>query len=352
MALVFVIALFGVILLASASSQLGRVHFNDSYYYVRHQLLYGFALGIVGFTIASFIRYTRYRAVAFPALLGTIFLLLLVFTPFGVEANNATRWLSIGSIRFQPAELLKLTLVIYLAAWLSHPHAQRSNSFLKGLLPLLVVLGIIGTLLILQPATSTVMILVGTGLIIYFLSGAKIRYVAGTVLLVIFAVGLIIYATPYRRERIMGFLEPGKHQETKNFQVRQAETAIGAGGFIGAGYGRSKMKNSLPAPVDDSIFAIIGEELGFAGSSVLAVLFATLAFRIFWLAKRAPDVFGRLMLAGFGAIIALQSLVNMGAISGILPLTGVPLPFISYGGTALAVFLTMTGIAVNVSKYT
>ncbi len=351
-ALVLVIVVFGFIMLASASSELGKVRYNDSYYYVRHQLLYGLSFGIVGFFLASFVRYSRYRTLALPMLAVTILLLLLVFTPLGVEANSATRWIHLGPIRFQPAELLKLTLIIYLAAWLSRPNMQRSSSLFRGFLPFLVVLGIVGALLLLQPATSTVMILLGTGMVLYFLSGAKLRYIAGTIFLMLVTVGLIIYATPYRRERILGFLEPGKHQETKNFQVSQALTAIGAGGFTGAGYGRSLMKSNLPGSVDDSIFAVIGEELGFAGSASLVALFAALVFRFFLLARRAPDLFGRLMLVGFGTIIALQSLVNMGAISGLLPLTGVPLPFISYGGTALAVFLTMTGVAVNVSKYT
>ncbi|MBI2888872.1 MAG: cell division protein FtsW [Candidatus Liptonbacteria bacterium] len=352
MALVLVITVFGFIMLASASSELGKIHYNDSYYYVRHQLLYGLSFGIAGFLLASFVRYGLYRALALPMLIFTILLLLLVFTPLGIEANNATRWLHLGPIRFQPAELLKLTLILYLAAWLSRPNMQRSSSLLKGLLPFLVVLGIVGALLVRQPATSTVLILFGTGMVLYFLSGAKFRYIAGTMLLILVSIGLIIYATPYRRERIMGFLQPGQHQETKNFQVSQSLIAIGAGGFTGAGYGRSLIKSTLPASVDDSIFAVIGEELGFAGSASLVALFAALVFRFFWLARRAPDLFGRLMLAGFGTVIALQSLVNMGAISGILPLTGVPLPFISYGGTALAVFLTMTGVAANVSKYT
>ncbi|MBI2623676.1 MAG: cell division protein FtsW [Candidatus Liptonbacteria bacterium] len=351
-ALVLVITVFGLVMLASASSELGKARYNDSFYFIRHQLLYGLSFGIVGFFCAAVVRYTRYRGLALLMLALTVVLLILVFTPVGVEANNATRWLQLGPIRFQPAELLKLTLIIYLAAWLSRSNAQRGMSAVRGWFPFLVVLGAVGTLLILQPATSTVLILLGTGLTLYFLSGAKLRYIAGTVFLVLVCVGLIIYATPYRRERILGFLEPEKHQETKNFQVNQALTAIGAGGFTGAGYGRSIIKTTLPASIDDSIFAVVGEELGFAGSVSLIALFGVLVLRFFWIARRAPDLFGRLMLAGFGTVIALQSLVNMGAISGLLPLTGVPLPFISYGGTALAVFLTMTGVAVNVSKYT
>jgi cell division protein FtsW len=351
-ALVLVITVFGFIMLASASSELGKVRYNDSYYYLKRQLLYGFAVGAAGFLAAACIRYHRYRRYALPMLLTSIGLLFLVFTPLGVEANNATRWLRLGPVQFQPAELLKLTLIIYLAAWLGRASAQRTVSVWRGLLPFLAILGIVGTLLIAQPATSTVLILLAAGLVVYFLSGARLRYIFITGVIVLTCAALVTYSTPYRRERILGFFERGMHLETKNFQVNQALTAIGAGGFTGTGYGRSLVKSTLPASIDDSIFAIIGEELGFVGSSLLVMLFTILVLRLFWLARQAPDLFGRLMLAGFGTIIALQSLVNMGAISGLLPLTGVPLPFISYGGTALAVFLTMTGIAVNVSRYT
>lgn len=352
MALVFVIVVFGFIMLASASSELGKSQFDDSFYYIKHQLIYGFSIGILGFLAGVTIWYERYKKFAFLMLILSIALLALIFTPLGIEANNATRWIKIGPVRFQPSELLKLTYIIYLAAWLSKVSAKRSTSFAKGLLPFVIVSGFVGGMLILQPATSTVMILLGSGLAVYFLSGAKYRYLAAIFLGAIIVVGLIIYSTPYRRDRILGFLQPGQHLETQNFQVRQALTAIGAGGFLGAGYGRSSIKSTLPASIDDSIFAIIGEELGFAGTTALVVLFSALVFRLYWLAWRAPDLFGRYMLVGFGTIIAVQSIVNMGAISGIMPLTGVPLPFISYGGTALAVFMTMTGIAVNMSKYT
>jgi len=165
--------------------------------------------------------------------------------------------------------------------------------------------------------------------------------------------GVVIFATPYRMTRIMGFLNQSADTENRNYHVNQALIAIGSGGLTGVGYGQSTLKaSSLPAPTDDSIFAVIAGELGFIGAGAVVALFAALTLRLFWLAKRTRDNFGKLILIGFGAIIALQSLTNMAAISGLIPLTGVPLPFVSYGGTALAVFLTMSGIAANVSKYT
>lgn len=353
LAIIFILTVFGLAMLASASSELGRTKFNDSYYYFRHQIYYGLFLGLAGFLSGLFFRYQNLKKLALPLLLVSIVFLTLVFTQLGLEVRNANRWLKFGPISFQPAELLKLTFIIYLAAWLSNPKLKRENNFWSGLLPFLIVFGFIALLLILQPATSTVIILLGTGLTIYFLSGAQIKYIFLVALLGVSIFGLIIYLTPYRWARISGFLNQGQDNQNKNYHLNQALIAIGSGGLFGVGYGQSVTKvNYLPAPMDDSIFAVISEELGFVGAGTLIALFGLLTFRLFWLAKKVRDRFGQLILIGFGTIIAFQSVVNMGAISGILPLTGVPLPFVSYGGTALAVFLTISGIALNVSKYT
>lgn len=351
--LVFILAAFGLAMLASASSDLGKIKFNDSYYYLRHQIYYGLSLGVAGFFAGYFIHYQRLRKFAFPLLLLGIILLALVFTHFGLQAGNANRWLKVGPISFQPAELMKIFFIVYLAAWLSNPKTKRAQDIGEGLLPFVLLSGFIAILLILQPATSTMAILLGTGLVVYVLSGAQLKYILATVLVGIVAVGIVIYATPYRKARILGFLNSGSDAQGQNYHINQALIAIGSGGLTGVGYGQSATKVSfLPAPIDDSIFAVIGEELGFVGAAGLVALFAILVFRLFWLAKKTRDGFGQLLLMGFGTIIAFQSIVNMAAISGLLPLTGVPLPFISYGGTALAVFLTMMGVAGNVSRYT
>src|SRR3989338_2629894 len=181
MALVLVLIIFGFVMLVSVSSEFGKIKFDDNYYYLKHQFFYGFLPGLVGFLAALSFRYTHYRSAAFFMLLGTMVLLVLVFTPFGVAANNATRWIQIGPVRFQPAELLKLTFIIYIAAWLSHPNMKRAVSFWKGLLPFLIISGIVGALLVLQPATSTVAILLGAGLVVYFLCGASLKYILGTI---------------------------------------------------------------------------------------------------------------------------------------------------------------------------
>ena len=352
LAFVFVLAVFGLVMLSSASSDLGKTKFNDSYYYIRHQIYYGLSFGIAGFLAAYYMNYQRLKKFALPLLLLSIVSLALVFTGFGREVRNANRWLAVGPISFQPAELMKLTFIVYLAAWFSNLKKKRASDLSEGVLPFVIMSGFIATLLLLQPATSTVAILLGAGFAIYFLSGAPWKHVVAIVALVIVGFSLVILTTPYRLKRITGFLNPQEDALGQNYQLNQAQNAIGSGGLFGVGYGQSATKVSyLPTPTDDSIFAVIGEELGFLGAGGLIALFAIFTFRIFWLAKKTRDQFGKFLLIGFGTVIALQSFVNMASISGLIPLTGVPLPFISYGGTALAVFLTMSGVVANISKY-
>lgn len=353
MALVTLLAVAGLVILASASSELGKLKFDDPYYYLKHQLVYGLSVGVVGFIVGMKLHYQLWKKVALVLLLINIALLIMVFTGFGREAGGASRWLELGPVTFQPSELLKLTFIIYLAAWLSNPKMNRAKDVWSGLLPFFVILGIIGGLLVLQPATSTVAILLASGVIVYFLSGVPIRYIMAVGLIAAVAFGALIWSTPYRLQRVMDFLNPERDVLGSGYQRDQTLIAVGSGGLWGMGYGKSTSKaTTLPTPVDDSIFAVAAQEMGFAGASTLVALFGLLVFRLFWLAKNVRDPFGHLVLAGFGSIIALQSLVNMAAISGLIPLTAVPLPFVSYGGTALAVFLTMSGISLNISKYT
>ncbi len=353
MALVFILAVAGLLILASASSELGRVRFNDTYYFLKHQLKSGFLLGILGFLVAYKVHYQHYRKAAFVFLLVNLGLLSLVFTKFGYASGGASRWLNLGLFSFQPSELLKITFILYLAAWLTNPKMNRSQGVWDGLLPFFVICGLVAGLLILQPATSTVVILITSGFVIYFLSGAKLKHIAFAGLAGLLALGLVVVVTPYRLQRVKTFLNPEKDSLGAGYQVNQAMIAIGSGGFWGTGYGQSTSKvGYLPTPTDDSIFAVAAQELGFIGASLLITFFALLVLRMLYLAHQVRDKFGQFVLVGFAAILGLQSLINMGAISGLFPLTGVPLPFVSYGGTALAVFLTMSGIAVNISKYT
>lgn len=351
-AVVVVLTIFGLAMLASASSNLGKTQFNNTYYYLEHQIEFGLSLGVIGFLVGYYMPYQNWKKISFILLLVSLAALVLVFTPLGTLVNGTNRWLRLGPLSFQPAELMKLTYILYLAAWLSNPKLKRATDFQSGLLPFALMTGIIGLLLVLQPATSTVIILLLSGLTVYFVNGAPFKYILGFTAIAALGFALVIYVTPYRRARIEGFLNQSANTQSQNYQLNQSLIAIGSGGLFGAGYGQSATKASyLPTPIDDSIFAVVAEELGFVGAGALVALFSIFALRLFWISGKTGDRFGKLLLIGFAMVIALQAFVNMAATSGLIPLTGVPLPFVSYGGTALAVFLTMSGIALNISKY-
>ena len=350
LAILFALVVFGLVMLASASSVLGQAQFNDSYFYLKHQLLYGLLPGIVGFLLGYFVPYEYWKKMALPLLFVGIACLGLVFTHFGLVINGTSRWLRFGPVQFQPAEIVKLIYILYVAAWLSNARLKREHDVRSGLIPFLVVSGVIAGLLILQPATSTVVILLGSGLVVYFVSGAPKRYLLGIILLAALIIAAVVYVTPYRRARILGFLNQSANTQGQNYQVNQSMIAIGSGGLWGVGYGQSPTKANLPAVIDDSIFAVIGAELGFVGTAILITLFCLFALRLFWDARYISDRFGYLLLIGIGTVVSFQAFVNIAATAGAVPATGVPLPFISYGGTALAAFLTMSGVAANVMK--
>lgn len=346
-----VLVIFGLLALASASSNLGQTKFGDSFYYLKHQVLTGLMIGLAGFFLAYKISYRHYQKLAVILLLASLALTALVFTPLGLTAGGAERWVKIGPITFQPAEFLKLTVIIYFSAWLAG-QTERSRSFWKGLFPFLVVLGSVALMLLKQPTTTTVVLIAVSAMVLYFVSGAKLSYVGGIGLVGALVLAGVIVATPYRFQRIANFLNPDANPLGGGYHINQAQIAIGAGKIFGVGYGQSTTKISyLPEPIGDSIFAVVAEEMGFVGSIALVSVFLLLVLRILLLARSTKDRFGKLLLVGFGTLISLQVFINIGAISGLLPLTGVPLPFISYGGTALAVFMTMGGIVANISKH-
>ena len=349
-----ILVIFGILMLSSASSDLGKIKFNDTFYYLKHQIYYGLIPGIIGFFAAAFFPYKKWQTYALYLLFVSVAALLLVFTPLGFHSGGATRWINIGPVSLQPAELLKLTFIIYIAAWLSGKRTKRQTSFKEGYLPFLLISGFIALLIVLQPATTTVAVLMLASLIVYFMSGAKFRYIALTVVLGFLGLAMLIMVTPYRAERVMSYLRQ-QHVDVQNegYHLEQAKIAIGSGGATGVGFGQSTTKYKfLPEPIGDSIFAVIAEELGFVGSIFVIAMFILLFTRGLLIASRCKDKFGQLTVIGIISVLAIQTFINIGAISGILPLTGVPLPFISYGGTALAIFLTMMGVVTNISKYT
>lgn len=348
------LVIFGLVMLTSASSDKAKEKFGDSYYYLKHQAINGLLPGIIGFTFASLFFYRRWAKISAILLILNIVLLLLIFSPLGLGTKGASRWLNIYDFSFQPGELLKLTFLAYLAAWLSK-NQSRGKSTTSGFLPFIFLLGSIAILLLLQPSTTTAIIIFLVSMLMYFASGARVKFIFAAGFVAIFGL-LLLFAfggDNYRIQRIKTFLNPEASDElTSGYHIKQTLMAIGSGGIDGIGFGKSKSKiNYLPEPLSDSIFAIIAEEMGFIGSISLVAIFFLLIWRGLKIARASPDNFGKILAVGFISLIGLQVFINIGAVSGLIPLTGVPLPFISYGGTALAVFLTISGIIVNISKY-
>ncbi|KKU93966.1 MAG: Stage V sporulation protein E [Candidatus Jorgensenbacteria bacterium GW2011_GWA1_48_13] len=349
--LVVILTIFGLVMLASASSDLARDRFSNSFHYLNNQLLHGLVLGAVGFLFGFFTYYRRWEKMALPLLIITIILMLLIFSPLKFAAKGASRWIDFGVFTVQPAEILKLTFLLYLAAWLSK-NEKRSRSVGEGFLPFLILVGIVMALIIIQPSTTTALIIFASSLVTYFAAGARLRFLVGAVLLAALGLSVVVYFTPYRLERILTFINPEANELSSGYHVNQSQMAIGSGGLFGVGYGNSTTKlRYLPEPIGDSIFAVIAEELGFVGGGLLIAAFGVLILRGLALARHAPDSFGRLLVTGFVSLIGIQAFINVASVSGLIPFTGVPLPLISFGGTALAVFLTMSGIIVNVSRY-
>jgi cell division protein FtsW len=347
----FALVFFGLIILSSAGVVEGQKRFDSSYYYISHQFLYGFLPGLMAFFVLSRIDYNRWKKIALPILFFAILLMVAVFIPgVGQQFKGAQRWIAIGPITFQPAEFLKLALIVYLAAWLS----ARNNRFTNpsySLAPFAIVLALVALLLLLQPDFGTLGLIVIIGVAMYFLSGAKLRHFLAILVIFGIVLGGLAFASPYRFNRIKTFLNPTQDALGTSYHINQALIGIGSGGIFGVGFGRGQQKtNFLPEPVGDSIFAVLVEELGFVGGAVLIALFLALFFSLLRVAKKCTNEFAKLFLLGLGVWIVVQAFINIGAITGIIPLTGLPLPFVSFGGSSMMSLMAAMGIAVNIAR--
>lgn len=317
-----------------------------------NQVLFGIIGGSVALYLTSTIHYRVWRKYAFYIFLATYVLTFLVFIPgLGFSHGGATRWINLGPISFQPSELLKIGFVIYMATWLSGMQGHISN-FLKGTLPFIGFVGLVGIAMLLQPDTDTFIIMAVAAVAMFITAGGRIRdvclmFVAGVLLLAVLA-----FTRPYIMDRITTFLDPTVDPQGSSYQINQSLIAVGSGGFAGRGFGQSIQKfEYLPEPIGDSIFAVYSEEFGFLGSAVLILLFASFTFRGYRIATHAPDLFGMLLVVGIMTLIVFQAFLNIAAMLGLAPLSGLPLPFISHGGTALLTTLAAVGIVLSVSKY-
>ncbi len=340
----------GVIMLWSASTPESQKDFGNNSYYVVHQLLYGVGIGLVAMYILSRIDYHVWRKFVPVALAVSLIALILVKIPgVGFSAGGATRWIHLGPIFFQPAEIAKLALILYLAAWTSE--RGHSKGFWESVFPPLTIIGVYAILILWQPDMGTMLSLVIPSLIMLFVGGIQLRYLGWTLLGGVLTVLALIKLEPYRARRITAFLDRSGDPLGIGYQINQALLAIGTGGWFGYGYGGSRQKYFyLPEPLNDSIFAIMAEELGFIRIVLILLIFLAFLLRGVQISLRAADTFGKMLALGIIAGIGANVVVNVSAILGLVPLTGIPLPFFSYGSSSLIVTLASLGILLNISR--
>jgi len=316
------------------------------------QIVLGIAPGVVALFILRFMNPRLLARLVLPFYVLALLATALVFVPgLGLTLNGATRWLDLGFASVQPAEFLKIGTVLLLAAYLAQA-GRDIRAYTRGLLPFVLITGIPIALLLLQPNTSTALIIAGTGTTLYVLAGAPRRDFAILGIVVVLGAGLLLAERPYLQKRFMTFLDPSENPLSSGYQIQQSLIAIGSGEVFGKGFGQSIQKfNYLPEPVGDSVFAVVAEELGFVGASILILLFVAFAARGLAIAADAANAFGAFAATGLTLVIALSAFLNIGAMLGVLPLTGLPLPFISHGGSALLAALASVGIILNVAAH-
>lgn len=349
--IVLTLAVFGIVMLASTSGLKALVIYNDPNYFVKRQGAW-LVLGLVAAAITAKIDYHHWRFFAIPILILAVALLVLVFVPgIGVKIGGSRRWLHLGFMSFQPSELGKFALILMLAWWLARQQ-RRVREFFRGAVMPAIFLGSIAGLIFIEPDFGTTLLCAVVGLAIMFVGGSRAIYLG------VFAVtGLSLFSAAVMRDavrmsRILAFLEPDKYAQTYSFQLINAIKAFIMGGTTGVGLGESMQKHYyLPEAHTDFIFAIIGEELGIGATLAVVLLFAALFFCGLRISFRAPDMFGRLMAFGIIMMITLQALINIGVVTGCLPTKGLPLPFISFGGSSLVLSLASIGVLLNIALH-
>lgn len=334
------LSVIGLFFVFEASYVRSFGEFHDSFHYFKIQAVW-IMLGIVIMAVVSYIDYHKLYYGAFFLMLINIFFLFLVLIPgIGTKVNGARRWI----FGFQPTEMAKLSAIVYLSSWFITKERKRFFSFL-------ILLGLLMFLIILQPDMGTAVIIFALSIIIYFLAGIELHYL---LLLIPFSLGsfyVLAQSSPYRMKRLMAFFDPTVDPLGITYHINQILISLSNGGLLGQGFGSSKQKHLyLPEAHTDSIFAIIGEEIGFLGSLILISIFLLLILYIFRIAEKAPDRFGRLLGGGIFAFFAVQTIINLASMVHIIPLTGVPLPFISYGGSNLLLSFSLMGIILSIAR--
>lgn len=347
--LVLGLVIFGCIMVYSASCYSAEYRYKNQFFFLYKQL-FGVALGIFALVFFSFFDYHLLKKFRYWILGVSVILLILVFVPgFGVQSYGANRWVNLLGISIQPSEIAKFALVLFLAYYLSEKH-DKIKTF-KGLLPPLCVVGVLCVLVIIEPSMSVTMCLGMVTLLMLIIGGMSKKHTILFSSMAVAGVPLLILAEPYRLKRLFAFLNPWASPQGEGFQLIQSLYSLGNGGFFGVGLFNSRQKYLfLPFAESDFIFSIIGEELGFCGCCLLMAAYFSLVWLLFKIGLNAKDRFGCLLTCGIGIVIAVQTLLNIAVVTGSIPPTGLPLPFISSGGTSVAVFMGAIGVALNVEK--
>ncbi|MGH7354434.1 MAG: putative lipid II flippase FtsW [Candidatus Rokuibacteriota bacterium] len=341
----------GVVMVYSASAIVAADRFHDPYFFLKKQVFWAL-LGAGGLWLAFRVDYRRLERWVLPTLVvAAVLLVVVLIPPFGQAINGTRRWIRLGAVSFQPAELAKLALVLYLAAFLAR-RREALEDFRRGLLPPLVVSGGLAALVLLQPDLGNCVTLVTLTFALLYLAGSPVRHLGWALAPALPLVALAVWAAPYRIRRVTAFIDPWSDPRGSGFQIIQSWLAFGNGGLVGQGIGASRQKLFyLPEAHTDFIFAVIGEELGFLGAAAVVLLFTVLVWRGLRVGLRAPEPFGAYLALGITMLIATQTLVNLGVVTGVLPTKGLPLPFISFGGSALVMTMTSTGMLLNISQH-
>ncbi|MBZ5748708.1 MULTISPECIES: stage V sporulation protein E [Metabacillus] len=341
----------GLIMVYSASAVWATYKFDDSFFFAKRQLLFA-GVGVIAMFFLMNVDYWTWRSWAKVLIIVCFILLIAVLIPgIGMERNGSRSWIGVGAFSIQPSEFMKLAMIAFLAKFLSE-NQKKITSFKKGLVPSLGLVFTAFGIIMLQPDLGTGTVMVGTCIVMIFVSGARISHFGWLGLLGVAGfVGLVISA-PYRIKRITSFLDPWEDPLGSGFQIIQSLYAIGPGGLVGLGLGQSRQKFFyLPEPQTDFIFAILAEELGFIGGSLVLLLFGLLLWRGVRIALGAPDLYGSFLAIGIISMVAIQVMINVGVVTGLMPVTGITLPFLSYGGSSLTLMLMAIGVLLNVSRY-
>ncbi|HEX2439969.1 MAG TPA: putative lipid II flippase FtsW [Methylomirabilota bacterium] len=341
----------GVVMVYSASAIVASDRFHDPYFFLKKQLFWAL-LGAGAMLAAARLDYRRLEKIVTPALIvAGVLLLMVLIPPFGQAINGTRRWIRLGIVSFQPAELAKLALVIYLAAFVAR-HQDQLGDLRRGLMPPLLVAGAFAGLVFVQPDLGNCLTLIALTFGLLYLAGSPTRYIGWALAPALPLLALAIWVAPYRLRRMIAFWDPWSDPRGSGFQIIQSWLAFGNGGLLGQGVGGSRQKLFyLPESHTDFIFAVIGEELGFVGATVFVALFAVLIWRGLRIGLRTSEPFGAYLALGITLLIATQVLVNLGVVTGLLPTKGLPLPFISFGGSALLMTMLSVGVLLNVSQH-